>query len=66
MRVPAYPEENFNGRVSAILPEVNAATRTLRARIEVANPGGKLKPGMYATSRSAGAGARRCSCRARP
>ena len=30
-RVPTYPEEVFSGRVSAILPEVNAATRT-RAR----------------------------------
>ena len=48
-RVPAYPGETFAGRVGAILPEVNAATRTLRARIEVANPGAKLKPGMYAT-----------------
>jgi Cu(I)/Ag(I) efflux system membrane fusion protein len=48
-RVPAYPGETFIGRISAILPEVNAATRTLRARIEVANPGAKLKPGMYAT-----------------
>ncbi len=47
-RVPAYPESVFPGRVSAILPEVNAATRTVRARVEVANPGGKLKPGMYA------------------
>ena len=48
-RVPAYPEETFQGRVGAILPEVNAATRTVRARVEVANPAGKLKPGMYAT-----------------
>ena len=47
-RVPAYPGETFPGRVGAILPEVNAATRTLRARIEVANPSGRLKPGMYA------------------
>jgi Cu(I)/Ag(I) efflux system membrane fusion protein len=31
------------------LPEVNAATRTVRARIEIANPGAKLKPGMFAT-----------------
>jgi Cu(I)/Ag(I) efflux system membrane fusion protein len=53
-RVPAYPEEIFTGRVSAILPEVNAATRTVRARIEVANPQGKLKPGMYATLSLAG------------
>jgi len=48
-RVPAYPDDVFAGRVSAILPEVNAATRTVRARIEIANPAGKLKPGMYAT-----------------
>jgi Cu(I)/Ag(I) efflux system membrane fusion protein len=55
-RVPTYPEEVFKGRVSAILPEVNAATRTLRARIEVANPAGKLKPGMYATLALSGRG----------
>ena len=48
-RVPSFPGEVFRGRVSAILPEVNAATRTLRARVELANPGGKLKPGMFAT-----------------
>ncbi len=47
--VPAYPGETFAGRVSAVLPEVNAATRTLRARVELANPRGKLKPGMFAT-----------------
>jgi Cu(I)/Ag(I) efflux system membrane fusion protein len=47
--VSAWPGEIFRGRVGAILPEVNAATRTLRARIELANPGAKLKPGMFAT-----------------
>jgi Cu(I)/Ag(I) efflux system membrane fusion protein len=47
--VPAYPGETFAGRVSAVLPEVNAATRTLRARVELRNPGAKLKPGMFAT-----------------
>jgi Cu(I)/Ag(I) efflux system membrane fusion protein len=47
--VPAYPGENFPGRVSAVLPEVNVATRTVRARVELANPGAKLKPGMFAT-----------------
>ena len=56
-RVPAYPGEVFTGRVGAILPDVNAVTRTLRARIEVANPGAKLKPGMFATlSLSSGRG----------
>ena len=48
-RVPAYPGDVFAGRVSAILPELNPATRTVRARVELANPAGKLKPGMYAT-----------------
>ena len=47
--VPAWPGQVFQGKLSAILPEVNAATRTLRARIELANPGAKLKPGMFAT-----------------
>ena len=48
-RVPSFPDQVFRWRVSAILPEVNAATRTLRARVELANPGGRLKPGMFAT-----------------
>lgn len=48
-RVPAYPGETFAGKVGAILPEINSVTRTVRARIEVANRAGKLKPGMYAT-----------------
>lgn len=48
-RVPAFPDEVFKGRVGAILPELNAVTRTVRARIELANPGARLKPGMFAT-----------------
>jgi Cu(I)/Ag(I) efflux system membrane fusion protein len=48
-RVAAYPEQKFEGRVGAILPEVNAATRTLRSRIELKNPESRLKPGMFAT-----------------
>ena len=47
-RAAALPGKVFKGRVSAILPEVNAATRTLKARVELANPGGGLKPGMFA------------------
>ena len=48
-RTPALPDKVFKGKVSAILPEVNPATRTLKARVELANPGGELKPGMFAT-----------------
>ena len=47
--VAAYPGDVFPGRISAVLPEVNATTRTLRARVELANPGARLKPGMFAT-----------------
>jgi Cu(I)/Ag(I) efflux system membrane fusion protein len=43
----AYPDRTFTGKVSAILPQVDAATRTLRARIELPNPGTVLKPGMF-------------------
>jgi len=45
----ALPSKVFKGKVSAILPEVNPATRTLKARVELANPGEELKPGMFAT-----------------
>jgi Cu(I)/Ag(I) efflux system membrane fusion protein len=48
-RAAAVPDTVFKGKVSAILPEVNPATRTLKARIELANPGGQLVPGMFAT-----------------
>jgi Cu(I)/Ag(I) efflux system membrane fusion protein len=48
-RAPALPGMVFKGRVGALLPEVNAATRTLKARVELANPGNRLVPGMFAT-----------------
>ena len=44
---PAAPGVSFEGRVQAILPDVNAATRTLKARLELANPGFRLVPGMF-------------------
>ena len=48
-RTPSLPERVFQGRVAAVLPEVNPVTRTLKARIELANPGAALVPGMFAT-----------------
>ncbi len=44
---PAVPGVTFNGRVQALLPDVNASTRTLKARLELANPGSRLVPGMF-------------------
>jgi len=46
VRLPAYPEQVLRGRVSALLPQVDPASRTLRARIELPNRNGQLKPGM--------------------
>jgi Cu(I)/Ag(I) efflux system membrane fusion protein len=48
-RVQALPGGVFKGKVGAMLPEVDATTRTLKARIELANPAGQLVPGMFAT-----------------
>jgi Cu(I)/Ag(I) efflux system membrane fusion protein len=45
----AFAGEAFTGRVTAILPEADAASRTLTLRIELPNPGLRLKPGMFAT-----------------
>jgi Cu(I)/Ag(I) efflux system membrane fusion protein len=44
---PAAPGTTFDGKVQAILPDVNPATRTIKARVELANPGGRLVPGMF-------------------
>ncbi len=48
--VAALPGRPFEGRVAFIAPELDEKTRTLTARIEVANPRGDLRPGMYATA----------------
>ena len=50
-RAAASPGTILKGKVGAILPQVAAATRTLTARVELANPGHRLVPGMFATLR---------------
>lgn len=47
LRILAYPEREFTGKVVFIYPTLDANTRTARVRIELANPGGLLKPAMY-------------------
>ncbi len=47
--VSAFPDRSFPGEVTFIYPTLNADTRTARVRIELANPQGQLKPGMYGT-----------------
>ena len=48
--VTAYPGEAFSGRVAYISSALDKETRTVRARIEVSNPDGRLKPEMFATA----------------
>ena len=45
----AVPGTTFDGTVQSIVPDVNSATRTLKARVELANAGGRLVPGMFVT-----------------
>jgi Cu(I)/Ag(I) efflux system membrane fusion protein len=48
---PVSPGELFEGKVQALLPEVNTATRTIKARMELRNPSGRLVPGMLVQMR---------------
>jgi RND family efflux transporter MFP subunit len=43
-----FPGRSYRGKVTYIYPQLDAATRTLKARIEIANPGFALKPDMFA------------------
>lgn len=43
----AYPGVNFKGRISFIDPILNSETRTVKVRVNVKNPDGKLKPEMF-------------------
>ena len=47
VKVDAYPQRTFSGRIDQILPQVDMATRTVRVRLVFPNPGVALKPGMY-------------------
>jgi len=49
VEVAAYPMEKFRGLLTTVFDVLDEKTRTLRARVEVQNPGGRLKPQMYAT-----------------
>jgi Cu(I)/Ag(I) efflux system membrane fusion protein len=46
-----FPSETFTGRVRFVEPQVSEKTRTVPLRLEVPNPGGRLRSGMYATVR---------------
>lgn len=47
VKVDAFPDQKFTGRVSRVAPVFDPLTRTAEMEVEVANPGYRLKPGMY-------------------
>jgi Cu(I)/Ag(I) efflux system membrane fusion protein len=49
LSINAYPDKSFTGTVAYIYPTLKVETRTIPVRIELANPGGLLKPAMYAS-----------------
>jgi Cu(I)/Ag(I) efflux system membrane fusion protein len=46
--INAYPDKVFAGTVTYVYPTLKAETRTVPVRVELANPGMLLKPGMFA------------------
>lgn len=46
--INAYPGKTFEGTISYVYPTLNAQTRTVPVRVELANPGLLLKPAMFA------------------
>ncbi|AIL60189.1 efflux RND transporter periplasmic adaptor subunit [Pseudomonas alkylphenolica] len=47
--VAAYPQQTFPGTISAINPKVEDSTRNVQVRATLANPDGKLLPGMFSS-----------------
>lgn len=47
----SYPGKSFSGRVSYIYPFLDPKTRTLKVRVEMPNPGLKLKPDMFVNAK---------------
>jgi Cu(I)/Ag(I) efflux system membrane fusion protein len=48
VKLNAYPSKEFSAKLTYVYPTLNAQTRTVPVRLELANPDGLLKPAMYA------------------
>jgi len=51
LELVAFPGRSFAGEVQFIYPSIDAASRTLRVRMQLPNPGLTLRPGMYGNVR---------------
>jgi RND family efflux transporter MFP subunit len=49
VELASYPGRPVNGRIAYVYPTLDQATRAVRARVEIPNPAGRFKLGMYAT-----------------
>jgi cobalt-zinc-cadmium efflux system membrane fusion protein len=56
VRVQAYPDDVFTGRIARLGDQLDAETRTAPARIVLANPGQRLRPEMYGVAEIAAGG----------
>ncbi len=50
VRSQSFPEHVFTGRIAFIYPFLDPKTRTLKARVQMPNPGLKLKPEMFVSA----------------
>ena len=50
LHLQAQPDRTWTGKVSFIYPTLDSQTRTVSARLSIANPDGSLRPGMYANA----------------
>lgn len=50
--VQAFPGESFGGQISSMDPGIDPGSRSLRLRATLANPDGRLRPGMFAGVRT--------------
>src|SRR5580692_8334064 len=48
VNLPAFPNQTFQGQIAVINPVIDAMKRTARVRIDIPNPRGQLRPGMFA------------------
>ena len=48
VRFTGFPGEIFEGRIATVNPVVDPERRTGRVTVLLSNPGGRIKPGMYA------------------
>jgi RND family efflux transporter MFP subunit len=50
-RVAAYPNRDFAGKVSAVVPSVDSSSRAFMVEARFENPKGELRPGMFANAK---------------